>query len=208
LIENTEFTTEMQEAARIEKDDKIVGRTYLLVDPAYTKNKKSDSSGFVVCGENKNMELIVKEAYKDKLDSKEVVDHVFALYEKWKPNIVAIESNATQVVLSSWIKEKRKEKGVYFALTPVKKTGPKADLIRKLVPYFRQGKIYIPSHFEDLYEELSSFPKGAHDDLLNALAFFTMVRKPYVPTVAKEWKPEDEYFSGIGYTPYGVERRR
>jgi len=183
VIQNLEFKEEWIKVSqeleeKIKKDPVII--KYLLVDPAYTVNKKSDSTAFIVCGFTSKNQLRVLLAHKEKLDSKEVVEMVFSLQKQWRPRIVGIEANASQKLLSAWIRDKQRETGQVFRITEIK-TGPKKakeDRIRELIPYFKEGRIAIPVEFEDIFEELANFPRGSHDDLIDALSFIEMVRRP------------------------------
>jgi predicted phage terminase large subunit-like protein len=196
----------MLKKAMIPPDDlDIVGGLYELCDPAYSTKKRSDSSAFIVCGFNKDGHLIVKLANKEKMDSKDVVETLFSLQRQWRPRVVGVEANSTQMLLMTYIKEMRKQRGLFFKITEIK-TGTKSskvDRIRKLVPYFKEGKIFIPEEFEDLYDELKSFPKG-HDDLLDALSFIENVKRPPTEPQNLTWEPRDEYFSNFGYSPFGT----
>lgn len=186
-------------------------RKYLLCDPAYTVKKKSDSTAFIVLEQflyNKKEYIRVLLAYKDKLESRDVVDKLFAIRDQYRPAVVAIEANASQQVLSTWIRDKQREKKVFFRITELK-TGPtksKEDRIMAMHSYFKDGTIAIPAEFDDLFDEYTVFPDGSHDDLIDALAFYPPVKKPLMTTVEKIWEPAKEYFSDFGYTPSWMQR--
>jgi len=196
MIENLFFTKEMTESAKQLADEhptpEIYGGKYLLVDPAYSVSKRSDHTGFIVCGFDREKRLHILLSHKIKADAKEVVDTIFSLQQQWKPRVVAIEANSAQRILPSWMKEKQRQSGIFFRITEIK-TGPiksKIDRIKRLVPYFKEGRIAIPAEFEDLHEELAGFPRSNVDDLIDALAFIEDVRKPFI---FRKKKIEDKY---------------
>lgn len=43
--------------------------------------------------------------------------------------------------------------------------------IEGLVPRFEVGTIFMKREMSDLVDELTTFPKGIHDDLIDALAY-------------------------------------
>lgn len=209
LLENLEFTEEMLTQAKIKPDDMdIVGGLYLTMDPAYSVKKKSDKSAYIVCGFNKDGHLLIKLAHKERMDSRQAVETLFSLQKQWKPRVVGVEANSTQILLMSYIKELRRQQGLFFKITEVKTgtKGSKQDRIRKLLPYFKTGKIYIPEEFEEIYDELRAFPRG-HDDLIDALSFVENLKRPLVINKPNPWEPGDEYFGNFGYTPFQAEQK-
>jgi predicted phage terminase large subunit-like protein len=171
-------------------------------------NKKSDFSAFIVCGFDSNRILHVVEAYRDKLDAKDVVEKIFQLREQYRPRVVAIEANATQQVLTHWIKDQQTSRGTHFRITEVK-NGPKqskGDRIKALLPYFKGGRIAIPEEFDELYSELSCFPNLKHDDLLDALSFIEKVKLPEMSSYSNP-NNKDAYFKDTKYTPFWMKRK-
>ena len=71
-----------------------------------------------------------------------------------------------------------------FAIQEVAGNTPKNDRIRRLIPYFEQGRVWLPSSIhrtmhdgltreliqEFTEHELLAFPVGRHDDMIDALA--------------------------------------
>ena len=52
----------------------------------------------------------------------------------------------------------------------IKSDNSKGARIRSLIPRFEFGKIFLSQGLDDLLIEYKSFPRGAHDDLLDALS--------------------------------------
>jgi len=206
-----EFTEDMLNQAKLLNNDiknnRIVYK-YLLIDPAYTVKKRSDSTAFIVLFVDYKGFIHIELAYKEKLEPKDVVDRIFNLQALYRPNVVAIEANASQQILSSWIRETAKTSGKHFRITDVK-TGPskaKNDRIRRLLHYFKKNLIAIPEECDELFDELIQFPNGKHDDLIDALSFYEDVKR----TISSEgyfYDTKPKYFENYGFTPSWMKGR-
>jgi predicted phage terminase large subunit-like protein len=210
MSKNGVFTADMLEKAKqlAEALGTLEGKTpildrYLLVDPAYSLNKKSDYSAFILCGFDRAGVLHIMEAFRDKLDAREVVDKIFALRQQYHPRLVGVEANASQQVLLHWIKERQLDLNIHFRIEGIK-TGPKQskqDRIKALLPYFKSNKIAIPEQFEELHTELACFPSIKHDDLSDALSFIEKVKKPMIGGYTGNLNI-NTYYPDFGYTPF------
>lgn len=91
----------------------------------------------------------------------------------WRPLKIAIESNAYQKALPQALR------GGLLPVVEVKQTKNKIMRIQELAPYFENGTMRIsPSQDEFLLEYLQ-FPKGEHEDILDALHLaFSHVKIP------------------------------
>jgi len=107
-------------------------------------------------------------------------DHAAALFHHvrtYRPIIVGYEDVAYQRSLDYWLKELMRQQEQFFLLTPIKRTGRKSKEthIMGLHPIAASGAIYIRPHMRELLTEFLSFPRGAHDDLIDCLAMQTQL---------------------------------
>jgi len=65
-----------------------------------------------------------------------------------------------------------RERGVYFPITELKRSTneTKEFRIKALEPFYRDGLVYHAPWMKSLEEELLQFPRGKHDDEIDALA--------------------------------------
>jgi predicted phage terminase large subunit-like protein len=102
----------------------------------------------------------------------ESIENIFTTYQKWRPSVVGLETVAYQKALKSWLEEKQRQRGIYFPITELKRNTneSKEFRIKAMEPFYREGKWYHASWMKDkdLELELLQFPKGKHDDLIDA----------------------------------------
>jgi predicted phage terminase large subunit-like protein len=206
---NSEFSKEeLDDATGVDwervKDKKLV-RSMLLLDPAYSTSCSSDYSAFTYCGYTDDGTLKIELSLREKVEPDKLVEQVFAMRMAYRPHIVGIESNSTQI-LGKWIKDKRAEKGQYFKIVEIKTPhNSKILRIRALKALFKTHKIAINPECIDLLNEFKEFPTSKKDDLIDCVSFVlnealhnpNYQDKPVVRPKSGPWK------SLPGYKPIG-----
>jgi len=142
------------------------GNTAIFIDPAVTKNKVSDYTGIAVLSrgikDGKDY-IFVREAQGVKMSPQDLRERVALLIELYEPGVIHVETNQGGDL---W-------KDVFKGL-PAKyrsKHEKQSKQIRagKALNYYQQGKIMHTAHFPMLEEQMWSFPKVNHDDVLDAV---------------------------------------
>lgn len=167
----------------------------ITVDPAISEKESADRSAFVVRGNDQHGTWWILETFaKRGMSPTDIVDKIFELYRTYMNKgymveKVAVETQAFQKALSYSIREKMRKENTYFMLQELGAWKQSKELrIKALIPRFDLGAIMLrhPSTGDDteiLVDELLRFPKGQHDDLIDALAFCNEVdiSEMYVP---------------------------
>lgn len=145
----------------------------MSVDPAFRLKQTNDNSGICITKTTPENYVYILEAIKKKLNPKSLVDEIFRLYDIYKPYKVLVETVAAQIVLIPLLQAEMQKRNVYFQIEEVKPSTDqtKAARIRGLVPRYANGQIFHASHLKDLEQELLEFPRGTHDDIIDALSY-------------------------------------
>jgi predicted phage terminase large subunit-like protein len=183
----------------------------MLVDPAGgRKDKKSDYTAIWVLALGEDENLYVCDMVRDRLDLAERTETIFRLHRKWKPLQTRIERYGLMSD-TEHIRYEQNRRNYRFSITEVGGATKKEDRIRRLVPYFRAGRVWFPREYlytdhtgktKDLVhsfieEELSVFPVGAYDDMLDSLARIAE------PTLDLPW-PRKSDFGAFPVIDFGV----
>jgi predicted phage terminase large subunit-like protein len=185
---------------------------YICVDPANEKKKNSDFSVFWVLGLAPDNNIYVLDCVRDRVNLTERADILFALHRQYKPNATAYEKYGKDSDIQHFEDRMRRE-NYRFSITPVGGVTRKEDRIRRLVPLFEQGRVYLPEvmlrnsdgrqvdlvkHFID--NEYLAFPVAVHDDMLDAMA------RVLEPDLYAVWPRDDtgalDYAKRTGRTRY------
>ena len=156
---------------------------YLLVDAASSKKKGSDYTAMIVMGLATDANYYVLDLVRDRLNLAERLERIFTLHRKWKPKQVRYERYGMMADIEA-IKARQEQETYRFDVIEVAGVTSKQDRIKRLIPMFEQGKVYLPKSLNvadwqkipvDLVhsfveEEFYPFPVGLHEDMLDAMA--------------------------------------
>lgn len=176
--------------------DSVRGNTYIMMDPAGEKKKHNDyTAGWVVTlGEDGN--IYIRDGVRDRLNLKErtaILFHWHRTYKPYEDTGVRYEKYGKDSDIEHI--ESEQEKQTYrFEVTAVGGPMPKADRIKRLIPYSQARKLYFPRSLVKrdyqnqqydliqvfINEEYNVFPVPIHDDMLDALARLIDPKYPLV----------------------------
>lgn len=156
---------------------------YVICDPASEKKKTSDYTVFAVLGLAADRNYYLIDMIRDRLNLTERARTLFYLHQKYRPLMTGYEKYGLQSDIEhfNYVME---QNAYRFPIIELGGSMSKNDRIRRLVPIFESGRLYIPDHiaytdYEGHYLNLSKiftedeyepFPVSAHDDMLDALS--------------------------------------
>ena len=161
---------------------------YILVDAASSKKKGSDYTAMMVVGLNVDKNYYVLDMIRDRLNLAERCDRLFGLHQKWADLGLQIKQVRYEKygLLSDVeaIRQKQERDNYRFDIIEVGGITSKLDRIRRLIPIFEQGRMWLPNslHVTDwervpvdlvhafIEEEFVAFPSSRHDDQMDALS--------------------------------------
>jgi len=156
---------------------------YLVCDSASSKKKGSDYTAMWAVGLGVDGNYYCVPEVRDRLNLKERGDRLFDLHRKYKPKQVRYEKYGLMADIEHY--QARMENENYrFTITEVAGKTSKIDRIKRLIPLFEAGRIWLPESrnvtdwqrftidlvHSFIEEEYYPFPVGLHDDMLDALA--------------------------------------
>ncbi len=158
------------------KYEDIEGRPmnwYLTIDPSF-EGPYSDYVGIVETAMDFQGDLYVGNVWRLKLTYAQIISFMFDLAERRKYKMIALETVAMQKSLSYMLNEEQRRRQMWL---PVKEINSRAkakeERIRGLAPYYEFKRIWHikdAKQIEELEDELLHFPKGKHDDCIDALS--------------------------------------
>ncbi len=182
----------------------------ILVDAASAKKKTSDYTSAWCLGLGADKNVYVHDMVRDRLSLTERADLIMAWHRKWQPQAVGYEQYGMMADIEH-IRDRQDRENYRFDIKPLGGAMPKVDRIRRLIPWFERGRIFLmpkltKTNYEGRLEDLTqafindeylAFPVAAHDDMLDALARFLDPDLPVAWPRPIEYEPEDE-FEAVG----------
>lgn len=158
---------------------------YLLCDPAGGKKKENDYTVMTVWGLAEDGNYYLVDGLRDRLNLTERAAALFRLQKKHLRGFqkCGYEKYGMQADIEH-IKDKMEREQYRFNIQEVGGQMPKVDRIRRLVPLFECGRVYLPRRLlftdvegkcrdfiqEFLRDEYTAFPVAIHDDMLDNMA--------------------------------------
>ncbi len=148
---------------------------FTTVDPAPHESKGVDPDFNVVmtCGVSLSTgRIYILDYFRERCTPGELIEALFNHVDRFSPLKVGIETVAYQKALEWFVKEEMNKRRVWFMIEPLMTSNmKKIARIRALQPIAKNKALFLRSWMEDLIQEFIAFPRGAHDDLLDALAY-------------------------------------
>jgi len=131
---------------------------------------KGDYSAIVVLAKDETSKVLyVIVADIERRPIEKIVDDILAYYLRYKFTKFGIEGNQFQRVLVDLVKKKGEEMGLYIPLETMINKDDKIARIQSLRPRIKSGNLQFSKRQRQLLDEARYFPKGRHDDGLDAL---------------------------------------
>lgn len=158
------------------QDDGIIlsiGNRFMTVDPARTEGA-GDYSAIIINMTDEENNWYNLDLWRGQVNPMTLADKFIDMYFYWNPIVCGIETVAYQKMLKLYIEEKMRREGFAINIEELEPTTrqSKEMKIKALQPLYESRCIY---HNIDhpltpiLEEEYSRFPKGATDDLIDAM---------------------------------------
>ena len=161
----------------------------ILVDPAGDpskntgKRKKSDYTAMWVVALGSDENAYIVDGLRDRLNLTQRADALFALHKKHKPMQVRYEQYGLQADVEH-VKSEMERRQYRFAIKEVGGGVEKNARIRRLIPWFEGGRMWLPSAMpkesvegkpydlvaDFIEQEYATFPVGRYDDSFDCLA--------------------------------------
>ena len=184
---------------------------YILVDAASEKKRNSDYTAMVVWGLAQDGNYYFLDAVRDRLKLTERADALFSLHRRWKPEKVGYERYGMMSDIEH-LKDRQERENYHFPIVEMGGPMPKTDRIKRLIPIFEEGRVFLPQSLtkvdyegirRDLIgifieEEYKAFPVGLHDDMLDAMARLLETNDEWILTWPLYTEDEEDRYASRG----------
>lgn len=162
----------------------------MTVDLAISERSGSDETAITVLGMDREWNLFVLDYLHGRWNPTAIVDNVFQMAERWKPDNVGMETNGFQRMLKLACEDEMRKRRNYFPIEEIKH-GPdksKEQRIKSLEPFYRRGNVFHASWMKgkEMEIQLQTFPKGKRDDLIDAVSMALPLLHPGVGQPVEE----------------------
>ena len=195
------------ENAYFHKDDFIHSETpevleyYAAIDFAITKKTKSDYTVISVAGVDREGLLHVVDIRRGRWDGFEIIENMFWIQTKYKPNLFIAEKGQIKHTLDAFLNAEMVKRGQYINLHAVTPKVDKEQRAKPLQARMRAGGVRFNKehgYYAPLIDEMLVFPRGQHDDQVDSLAYIGLALDRVVQAPSQEEMEDEEYQEKFG----------
>lgn len=180
---------------------------YCGVDLAISEKERADWSVFHIVGIDSNGYLYHTNTIRERLDGKEIVDHITRLQLRYNLEWIAIEQDKIGKAIGPFLREASLRSGVFPTIVPITPSQDKQMRIRSIQARMRMQSIKFDKsadYYHTLEQEFLQFPRGRHDDQVDAyscigLALDKMSEAQTIEEVMDDEFEEEKRQSGLLY---------
>lgn len=148
--------------------------TVTFIDPAISKRDVADYTAIVTVSAtlDKHPSVYINECKRGHWSMPEAVNEAFATYERFHQRKTIVESNAYQLALYQQIEVEQNIRGRRINPYEIKQDRDKIRRAHSITRFFQEGRVFFDESDpgqQRLMDELTLFPTGDHDDMVDSL---------------------------------------
>jgi phage terminase large subunit-like protein len=173
-----EFKKEFIQIATDEDIKHLSYQTFITFDPAVSEKTSADFTGVCINRVSAENKWYIT-AYKLKINTKALIDHIFYVWETYKPEVIGIEKTSFTLAVEPFLQDEMRKRNIYPIIKPLSHNQTaKETRIRGLIPRWESKSIFLLGNCNDLLEDMRVFPRGMHDDVLDSLGYQEQIAYP------------------------------
>ncbi len=178
------------------KDWKKYYNFYIGTDLAVSTAERSDWSAFVVGGLDENNALTIFNVIRERMDSQEIVETILSLQQVYQPECISMEKGQIEKSIGPFLRQRMLDVSIFPNILPLAPSTDKVQRARSIQARMRAGAVKFDkgaSWYNDLEEEATIFPRGKHDDQVDALAYIGLILDKMIQGASRKDIEEEEY---------------
>lgn len=169
---------------------------YVGTDLAVSEKEVADWSVFVVGAMDEKGYLWIIDIIRERMDSQEIVETLLHLERKYEPVAITMEKGQIEKAIGPFLRQRMLDTGVFPQITTVAPSVDKLTRARSIQARMRAGGVKFDKAsdwFYDFEDEACLFPRGKHDDQVDALAYMGLIVDRLLAGPTEKQIQDDEY---------------
>lgn len=175
-----EFKRDFIQTATEDELKHISLNTFITIDTAVSEKESADFTGITINRVSADNKWYIT-SYKLKINAKGLIDHLFYVWDLYKPQAIGIEKTVYLLAVKPFLDEEMRKRNIFITIKELDhKQTAKETRIRGIIPRWESKSIFLVGNCDDLLSEMRVFPRGQHDDVLDSLAYQEQIAyKPF-----------------------------
>lgn len=169
---------------------------YIGTDLAVSTSEVSDWSVFVVGGVDQSGYLWIIDIIRERMDAQEIVNTILQLERTYEPIAITMEKGQIEKAVGPFLRQQMLETGIFPNIQAVAPSVDKLTRARSIQARMRAGAVKFDKTgdwYYDFEDEAVLFPRGKHDDQVDALAYVGLIVDKMIQGRSQREVAEDEY---------------
>ena len=177
-------------------DRKRHGTHYVGWDMAVSIKQKTDFTVAAIFKVDSDGYKHLVEVRRGRLDGLAIIDEMFSVQEAYQPACHFGEKGVIDAAITPFLNAEMQKRQKYLNLIRIARTKEKGEFARPLQAMMKARHVKFDkdiSQWPEVEEELKRFPKGVHDDIVDALAIVGQGLSQIVSVETTEELEEEDY---------------
>jgi predicted phage terminase large subunit-like protein len=165
-------------------------------DYAVSKDQRADYTVGCIWGVGADHKKYKVDCRRGRWDAKEIVDEMFSVQQAYSPACHFVEGGTINNALGPFLYTEMSARGKYLNLVKLNSTKDKMTRGRSLQAITKARHLVVDKemgNWLDQEEEYQRFPKGQHDDIVDADSIIAQGLQDIIPAHTDEELEEEEY---------------
>lgn len=178
---------------------------YAAIDFAISQKTTADYTVIVVVGVDEDGKIYVVEVDRGRWDAKDIIDEMFYVQKKYNPELFTAEDGMIQKSIGPFLDDEMQKRNVFININPKTPDRDKVSRARSIQGRLRLGTVKFDTEaywYPELQLEMITFPRGAHDDQVDALAWIGLTLDNIITAETQEELDDeawDDEFNSIDF---------
>ena len=173
---------------------------YSGIDPASSLNARSDFFVIATIAVDSDGNKYIVDLFRDKINPAMQPETIIETFKKYRPKRMKVETTGYQEALRQAVRKQMLEQNLYIPGLEkgIKPRSKKSERLISLVPMLAKGEFYFRPKDLPAQQEFLSYPKGKHDDIMDAIYYALDGHKPCrIPRNEFDPKAEQKNYTSV-----------
>lgn len=198
-FDNDEAYFKAQDFLEMSEDDYETAKVCIAsADFGVSKESRADPSALGVGGKDANNILHMLDVRKDRWDALGIIDEMFSLVVRWRPEVFFIEGGAIATALLPMIYREMQVRDIWFNISKVPPMKDKATRARSIQRRMRAGGVRFDKRadwyagLEAEMRRFTGYAKAARDDQVDMMALMSFGFDNLAEVEVEDFMEDDE----------------
>ena len=173
----------------LDDDHRAAKRYYSAIDFAISQKETSDRTAIVTVGVMPDDRIAVVDCRAGRWDAEEIIEQMFEVQERWESEIFIAEAGAIEKAIGPFLRKEMRRRHRYINIETRIPLADKIKRARSLQGPMKAGAFLFDQDAEwypELFDEMTTFPRGKHDDRVDAFAWLGLLLESLSPSETLE----------------------